>query len=158
MPKKSPAARKAQAVRRSQTATRSQNVALVRVPGNETAAAASATPDDTGATAATPSVPASTSRAKTPAPTSAARATTSTATRPAATSAKPAAKPTAPQGAYATREQERRVARAKEMRRIRESNMVTAEHYRYVISDLRLTGILAAGMFAVIIVLHFVLG
>jgi hypothetical protein len=44
------------------------------------------------------------------------------------------------------------------MRRIREANMVTPEHYRYVIQDLRLTGILAAVMFGVIIVLHFVLG
>jgi hypothetical protein len=44
------------------------------------------------------------------------------------------------------------------MRRIRVANMVTAEHYRYVLHDLRLTGILAAVMFAVIIVLHFVLG
>jgi hypothetical protein len=43
------------------------------------------------------------------------------------------------------------------MRRIREANMVTAEHYRYVLHDLRLTGILAALMFTVIIVLHFVL-
>ncbi|HKW23439.1 MAG TPA: hypothetical protein VJO13_18805, partial [Ktedonobacterales bacterium] len=60
-------------------------------------------------------------------------------------------------GTHASREQERRVARAKEMRRIREANMVTAEHYRYVLLDLRLTGILAALMFTVIIVLHFVL-
>jgi hypothetical protein len=85
-------------------------------------------------------------------------ARTATATRPATTNAKPGAKAaTPPQSAHASREQERRVARAKEMRRIREANMVTAEHYRYVLHDLRLTGILAALMFTVIIVLHFVL-
>ena len=53
--------------------------------------------------------------------------------------------------------QEKRIARAKEMRRVRSANVVTPEHYRYVIRDLRMTGILAALMFTVIIVLHFVL-
>ena len=160
MPKKSTAAHKAQAARRSQAAARSQNVALVRAPG--------ATGVETATTSAAPATPvtsapkpsasaASTPRASSSAPKSAGR--TATATRPATTNAKPGAKPaTPPQGAYASREQERRVARAKEMRRIREANMVTAEHYRYVLHDLRLTGILAAAMFTVIIVLHFVLG
>ena len=41
---------------------------------------------------------------------------------------------------------------------MRAANVVTPEHYRYVIRDLRMTGILAAAMFAVIVVLHFVLG
>ncbi len=82
---------------------------------------------------------------------------TATATRPAATQ-NPPRNPRDPQGQHAVREQEKRVARAREMRRVRQANVVTAEHYRYVIHDLRLTGILAAAMFAVIVVLHFVLG
>ena len=43
------------------------------------------------------------------------------------------------------------------MRRIRNANVVTPEHYRYVMRDLRMTAILAVAMFAVIIILHFVL-
>ena len=163
MPKKSTAAHKAQAAHRSQTAARSQNVALVRAPGAD---AASATPDTsvaTGASATTSTTPkpsaSITSAPRTSSSASKSATRTATATRPATASAKPAAKPAATsQGAYASREQERRVARAREMRRIREANMVTAEHYRYVLHDLRLTGILAALMFTVIIVLHFVLG
>jgi hypothetical protein len=158
MPKKSTAAHKAQAARRSQAAARSQNVALVRTSGATGVETASSTPDTPVTSAPKPSAPAaSTPRASSSAPKSAGR--TATATRPATTNVKPGAKQAAPsQGAYASREQERRVARAKEMRRIREANMVTAEHYRYVLHDLRLTGILAAAMFTVIIVLHFVLG
>lgn len=156
MPKKSTAA-KAQAARRSQAAARSQNVALVRASGATGVEVSPSTADALVTSAPKPSAPvASTSRASSSAPKSAGR--TATATRPATANAKPGAKPVAPsQGAYASREQERRVARAREMRRIREANMVTAEHYRYVLHDLRLTGILAALMFTVIIVLHFVL-
>lgn len=168
MPKKSTAAHKAQAARRSQAAARSQNVALVRAPSVTGVETAPATPDTAitpGASAVTPTAPkpspsvVSAPRTSSSAPKSSAR--TATATRPAPTNAKPGAKPAATsqsQGTYASRDQERRVARAREMRRIREANMVTAEHYRYVLHDLRLTGILAALMFAVIIVLHFVLG
>lgn len=163
MPKKSTAAHKAQAARRSQTAARSQNVALVRAPGADAASAAPDTAVATGASAPTSTTPkpsASIASAPRTSPSASKSATrTATATRAATASAKPAAKPAATsQGAYASREQERRVARAREMRRIREANMVTAEHYRYVLHDLRLTGILAALMFTVIIVLHFVLG
>ena len=160
MPKKSTAAHKAQAARRSQAAARSQNVALVRATGATGVETASAAPDTSVTSAPKSSASAaSTPRTSPSAPKSAAR--TATATRPATTAttnAKPGAKAaTPPQGTHAAREQERRVARAKEMRRIREANMVTAEHYRYVLHDLRLTGILAALMFTVIIVLHFVL-
>lgn len=157
MPKKSTAAHKAQAARRSQAAARSQNVALVRATGATGVETASAAPDTSVTSAPKSSASAaSTPRMSPSAPKSAAR--TATATRPATTNAKPGAKAaTPPQSAHASREQERRVARAKEMRRIREANMVTAEHYRYVLHDLRLTGILAALMFTVIIVLHFVL-
>jgi hypothetical protein len=74
-------------------------------------------------------------------------------------SARPAAQPATPTAnSYAAREQEKRVARAREMRRMRTANVVTAEHYRYVLRDLRLTGVLAAAMFSVIVILHFVLG
>ena len=166
MPKKSSAAHKAQAARRSQVAARFQNVALVRASGATGVEAAPAVPDTNVTSSATvgastapkPSASAATSPRATTS-TSKGTGRTATATRPATTTAKPGVKPAATsQGPYASREQERRVARAKEMRRIREANMVTAEHYRYVLHDLRLTGILAALMFTVIIVLHFVLG
>lgn len=187
MPKKSTTARQAHAARRSpttarpsQTAARSQNVSLVRAPNAESPAtdAASETPE-TPVTPATPAAPATSaadnvvtsSRPATPAKSTAGAARTTTATRPTAkatpksaastataTAAKPAPKAAAqPQGAHAAREQERRIARAKEMRRIRNANVVTPEHYRYVIHDLRMTAILAFAMFAVIIILHFVL-
>jgi hypothetical protein len=159
MPKKSTAAHKAQAARRSQAAARSQHVALVRTSGATGVETASAAPDTSVTSAPKSSASAvSTPRTAPSAPKSAGR--TATVTRPATTNtnAKPGAKAAAPsQNTHASREQERRVARAKEMRRIREANMVTAEHYRYVLHDLRLTGILAALMFTVIIVLHFVL-
>jgi len=50
------------------------------------------------------------------------------------------------------------MARARETQRARAANLIVPENYKYVVHDLRLTGILAALMFAVIIVLHFVLG
>jgi hypothetical protein len=157
MPKKSTSARQAQAARRSQTAARSQNVALVRAPNTGDAPSSAAGSASTAAQAST-SATRATSAAAAPAK-SAARTTTTA--RPATstrTAAKPAPRPAAPaQGSFAAREQEKRVARAKEMRRVRSANVVTPEHYRYVIRDLRMTGILAALMFTVIIVLHFVL-
>lgn len=39
----------------------------------------------------------------------------------------------------------------------RQANLVSAEHYRYVLKDLRLIGILAAVMFSAIIALTFIL-
>ncbi|HEY7348558.1 MAG TPA: hypothetical protein VH599_09620 [Ktedonobacterales bacterium] len=39
----------------------------------------------------------------------------------------------------------------------RQANLVSAEHYRYVLKDLRLIGILAAVMFSIIIALTFIL-
>ena len=165
MPKKSTVARQAHAARRSQTAARSQNVALVRAPGvgvssdTSTADPVAASSSTTSATTEKSASSVATAPASRPASSASKSATrTATAARP-ATSAKPAAKPVAAsQGQHAVREQEKRVARAREMRRVRQANVVTAEHYRYVIHDLRLTGILAAAMFAVIVVLHFVLG
>jgi hypothetical protein len=63
-------------------------------------------------------------------------------------------------GARATlaRAEAAKVARAREMQRARAANLITPEHYAYVKNDLRLTAILAAVMFSVIIILHFVLG
>ncbi len=39
----------------------------------------------------------------------------------------------------------------------RQANLVTAEHYRYVLKDLRLIGILAFCAFSILIALTFVL-
>src|SRR5690348_4528894 len=39
----------------------------------------------------------------------------------------------------------------------RQANLVTAEHYRYVLKDLRMTGVLAFLMFAALIALTFIL-
>ena len=39
----------------------------------------------------------------------------------------------------------------------RQANLVTSEHYRYVLKDLRLTGVLAVLMFATLIALTFIL-
>jgi hypothetical protein len=50
------------------------------------------------------------------------------------------------------------MARAQATQRVRRANLISAENYAYVLHDLRLTGILAAVMFAVLIVLHFILG
>ena len=179
------AARRSQTTARpSQGNARSQHVELVRPPTAQTPAAdATVSASDTPVTKTPPTAPKPTTSAAERVKTStqpaahaksAASATrTATATRPAA-GARPAAKaatPSAtksatasapkpaaqPQGAHAVREQERRIARAKEMRRIRNANVVTAEHFRYVIQDLRMTAILAVAMFTVIIILHFVL-
>lgn len=156
MPKKSSGARQPQA-RRAQTPqspSRSQNVALVRATKPDAAIADNSTPATTPKASTTASsAPRNTGRTATASrPATAAKsAAKSAATRP--TTARPA-----PQSSHAVREQEKKVARAKEMRRVRAANVVTPEHYRYVIRDLRMTGILAAAMFAVIVVLHFVLG
>lgn len=163
MAKKSTAARKTQAARRAQTAQRTQNVALVRAPDEGTSAttldtAATTTEKPATPTATRPSLPTTTaSAAQSPRSSATAGRATATASRP-ATSSRPASKPAPTPQRNAPRDQERRIARAKEMRRIRAENVVTPEHYRYVIQDLRMTGVLAALMFAVIIVLHFVLG
>ncbi len=59
----------------------------------------------------------------------------------------------APRGAQASR-----AARAQAVQRARTVHLISAENYSYVINDLKLTGILAAAMFFVILVLHFIIG
>jgi ribose/xylose/arabinose/galactoside ABC-type transport system permease subunit len=44
------------------------------------------------------------------------------------------------------------------VQRARTVHLISAENYSYVINDLTLTGILAAAMFFVILVLHFIIG
>jgi hypothetical protein len=51
-----------------------------------------------------------------------------------------------------------RVARARATQRARAANVITPQHYAYVLKDLRLIAGLAGSMFLVIIILHFVLG
>jgi hypothetical protein len=63
-----------------------------------------------------------------------------------------------PTATGAARTQASRVARAQATQRARTANLISAENYAYVLNDLRLTGMLAAAMFLVIIILHFVLG
>ena len=49
------------------------------------------------------------------------------------------------------------LARGPATQRARAVNVITPEHYSYVLNDLKLIGALALGMFAVILVLHFTL-
>ena len=49
------------------------------------------------------------------------------------------------------------MARARATQRARAANLIVPENFKYVVHDLRLTGALAILMFAVIVVLHFVL-
>jgi len=57
----------------------------------------------------------------------------------------------------AAKTQAARVARARATHQARAVNVITPEHYSYVLNDLKLIGALALGMFAVILVLHFTL-
>lgn len=73
---------------------------------------------------------------------------------------KPAPKPEAATARQTTARgtQASRVARARATQRARAANIITPEHYAYVLKDLRLIAALAGTMFLVIIILHFVLG
>ncbi len=149
MAKKSTAARSSGAARRPQTTAKSasRQATLVRTPGVGTM---------TPATTGSPEMP----NTQKPLATSAPRATAA----PARATAKPTATPSAAKPAArgpatgAGRTQANRVARAQATQRARAANLIRAENYAYVLNDLRLTGILAATMFLVIIILHFVLG
>jgi len=152
MAKKSTAARSSGAARRPQTTAKSasRQATLVRTPG-----AGAPTP----ATAGSPEIP----NAQKPLATSTPRATAAPAS-PARATVKPTVTPTAARPAArgpatgAGRIQANRVARAQATQRARAAHQISAENYAYVLNDLRLTGILAAAMFLVIIILHFVLG
>lgn len=65
--------------------------------------------------------------------------------------------PAAPKGSAAAKMAARRQANVKAQQRAAAS-LITAEHFTYVRKDLRFIAILAAIMFAVIIILHFVPG
>ncbi len=73
---------------------------------------------------------------------------------PAAKSATPAARPGT---AVSTREQNLRLARARATQAARTKNLITPEHYAYVLGDLKLVVGLAVTAFAVLIALTFVL-
>ena len=141
---------------------------LVRAPGAQPASApetpsASNVVADTAAptAAATPSGAATASR---PATASGERQA-AVVERPAApkpTPAKPAAaKPVAstarPQANTTTREQNQRLARARATQRARQANLISAEHYSYVLGDLKLIVALAVSALVVLIALTFVL-
>lgn len=161
MAKKSTATRQANAARRSQTTAKS-GATLVRTQLRETGEAQEA-PEAKEATSST--------TAKQPKPASNTAAAASAAKprvapaveRPrvleAPKTAKPAPKPeAAPTRQPNTRTQASRVARARATQRARTANIITPEHYAYVLKDLRLIAALAIAMFTVIIILHFVLG
>ena len=158
MAKKSTATRQANAARRSQTTAKSSGVTLVRShQGQETKEPASSAVDtrETKAPQASP--------AAKPAASAARPRVAPAVERPRALEApkqaKPAPKPeSAPARQANTRAQSSRVARARATQRARAANVITPEHYSYVLKDLRLIAALAVAMFAVIVVLHFVLG
>lgn len=142
MAKKSTATRQGNAARRSQTTDKRSAVALVRTPKE--------TNETTGTSqshASTPTRSAITSNAERP---RSPAVTNKTTTRPAPRQ-EPVARP------ENTRAQASRVARARATQRARTAHQISPEHYGYVINDLKLIAALAVTMFAVIIVLHFVL-
>ena len=89
----------------------------------------------------------------------AAKKATSTAPAPAASTVPASTVPasTAPKGSAAARLAARRQAMQKVQQRAAAS-LITSDHYSYVSRDLRFIAILAAIMFTVIIILHFVPG
>lgn len=87
------------------------------------------------------------------------RPATPAAKRP-GTTTKPAAQPTRalPASQRAGRPGQRPTARPGQRLAVgRQANLVSAEHYRYVLKDLRLIGILAACAFSILIALTFIL-
>jgi hypothetical protein len=149
MAKKSTATRQANAARRSQSMSRAPEVTLVRQP--KTAS---------GETPAPKPTPASTSSAKQVKSTAVVIGGVSRPRIPEVAKT-PTARPVSPKLESATRTpgktQATRVARAQTSQRVRTVSRVSPEQYGYVKNDLRLIGILAACMFAVIVVLSFVL-
>ena len=141
MAKKSTATRQTPAARRSQTTVKAAEVMLVRTAK---------------ATDSTAPAPANAKPAATAKPTG-----VSQQERPRALEAPRAARPTAPRreppAHTAPKAQASRVARARVTQRARTANLVTPEHYGYVINDLKLIAGLVISMFLVIIVLAIIL-
>lgn len=147
MAKKSTATRQANAARRSQTTPKAPEVRLVRQPktgDEEVAAVTSPASSSSSPKAAKSSVVTTSTRPRIP------EVAKTTAPKAIAPKMDNAARP-APRG------QVNRVARAQASQRVRTANRVSPEQYGYVKDDLRLIAILAASMFAVIIILHFLL-
>ncbi len=140
MAKKSTATRQGNAARRSQTTDKRSAVALVRTPKetNETSGAS----QSHASTPTRSAITSSTERPRSP--------TVTKQTRPASKQEPVARQENA-------RVQANRVARARATQRARTANLISPEHYGYVINDLKLIAALAVTMFAIIIVLHFVL-
>ncbi|MGZ3600012.1 MAG: hypothetical protein ACXWQR_01960 [Ktedonobacterales bacterium] len=145
MAKKSTATRQANAARRSQTAAKAPAVALVRGPKETNETGDTSDTSKSPATTATPTKSVVTSNADRP------RSPAVPKTAKPAPKQEPAARP------EAARTQATRVARARATQRARNANLITPEHYGYVINDLKLIAALAVTMFAIIIVLHFVI-
>lgn len=150
MAKKSTAARQTNAARRPQTAAKAPDVALVRAPKSDAPEIAGSVPVEAStrpasATAQRPSrtlVPAE--RPKAPQPAKVAKPVTATAE-------------TVTARQQAARAQTVRAERARAAQRARNANLISPTHYQYVLNDLRVIGALALMMFAVIVILHFVL-
>lgn len=146
MAKKSTATRQANAARRSQTTAKAPAVALVRAP------------KDTSETSVTSkSLAAATAPARGAITSNAERPRSPAVSQTARPAARPAPRPEPAARQESARTQATRVARARATQRARSANMINPEHYGYVIKDLRLIATLAVAMFAIIIVLHFVL-
>jgi TPP-dependent indolepyruvate ferredoxin oxidoreductase alpha subunit len=152
MAKKSTATRQANAARRSQTTSRPSDVTLVRTPKPAQNAATGAAPAPVKSQAVAAKKPAAAPHAAPPV------------NRPRALEVTMPNKPAAPKPAPAPAQQQAaakvqaaRIARAKATQRARTGNVITPEHYSYVINDLKWIGGLAFVMFATIIVLHFAL-
>lgn len=147
MAKKSTTARQMNAARRPQTAAKAPDVALVRAPKTDatgTAASSSESAQPSLATAARSKAVVSADRPKPLA--------TPKATKPATATAESVIA-----RQQAAKAQAVRIERARSAQRARSANQISPLHYTYVLKDLRLIAALAVVMFAVIIVLHFVL-
>ncbi len=142
MAKKSTTPRQTNAARRTQPANKAGSATLVRTTG--AASGAVAEPETTPAAPATVEKSTPKVQPRTPAP--------SRAANPA-----PQPMPAAPR-MREPKSQSARIARARATQQARNANLITPEHYAYVRNDVRLTGILAAAMFAAIVVLRFILG
>lgn len=137
------AARKPQAPERSSTATLVRSQAAVSPSASNVVAE---------------SAPAAPQPQPAPAPKQAERKT-AVAERPAPQKPAPASASSAAarQAAVSTREQNIRMARARATQRARQANVISAENYSYVLSDLKLVVGLAVSAFIVLIALTFIL-
>ena len=152
MPKKSPA-RHSSAQHRPQP--KRKDVLLVR-----STSATEVVEDDEGAGAKTETVKAAAPKTRaTNAPVKTAERPTSTTAKRPGTTAKPGAQTTRAlaNSKRGGRPGQRNARPATRLAVGRQANLVSAEHYRYVLKDLRLIGVLAFCAFAILIALTFIL-